>query len=115
MKKFLEFLLTDSEVAPEYFEKANYCKSAGYNSVIVATGKEGESNKYYAEIARAASNAIATPLYNYDITTECSKMIEEMVINGKSADQVIATFDNMVKQIIRQSGLAGNNPAYRGN
>ncbi len=113
--KFLEFLLTDSEVAPEYFEKANYCKSAGYDSVIVATGKEGESNKYYAEIARAASNAIATPLYNYDITTECSKMIEEMVINGKSADQVITTFDNMVKQIIRQSGLAGNNPAYRGN
>ncbi len=42
-------------------------------------------------------------------------MIEEMVINGKSADQVITTFDNMVKQIIRQSGLAGNNPAYRGN
>lgn len=109
--KFLEFLLTDPVVAPEYFEKANYCKSAGYDSVIAALGEKGTENKFYSQIALAASNAIATPLYNYDITTECSKMIEEIVINGKTADQVIAAFDVSVKQIIKNSGLAGKNPA----
>lgn len=113
--KFLEYLLTDPVVAPEYFEKANYCKSAGYNSVIAAIGEKGKSNKYYAEIARAAENAIATPLYDYDITSECSKMIEEMVINAKTADEVIDNFDKIVQQKIKSSGLAGKNPAYKGN
>lgn len=113
--KFLEFLLTDPVVATEYFEKANYCKFAGYDSVINAIASKAQSNKYYSVVAAAASNAIPTPLYNFDITKKCADMIEEIAYNGKKTDSVITSYDSEVKSIIQNSHLAGTNPQYKGD
>lgn len=110
---FLEFLLTDPVVATEYFEKANYCKFAGYNTIVNAIAPKAVNNKYYATVSLAASNAVPTPLYNFDITKKCADMIEEMAYNGKSASTVIEAYHKEVQSIIVNSKLAGKNPLYQ--
>lgn len=112
---FLEYLLTDPIVATEYFEKANYCKFAGYDSIIEAIAPKAADNKYYAVVTAAASNAITPPLYNYDITTGSANMIEEMVYNAKSADAAITAYNTKVENIIKNNKLAGKNPQYQGD
>lgn len=112
---FLEWYTT-GEQATGFFELGKCCKQTGFKSVQALLDKSQVNNPYYEVIKEAANNPAPLAIYNYEITAECSKMIDALISsnNKLTVEQIIGECHKAVTRVVETNKLAGKNPKSNG-
>lgn len=114
--EFLKWFVTDSSVAPGFFELGKCCKQTGFKSVQKVLDVSQENNPFYEVIKTAANTAAPLNRYPFSITQSCSDMISTLIskTNKKTVEQVIGVCHSDIQKQIELNKLEGKNPGQNG-
>lgn len=110
---FISFMMCeDASRWGSYYEKCNFCRSACTNSIAAFVNEKSADAGYEwaATINQVAANAIAEPVYPWDISVSVALMLENCYMHALDVDTALEQCINSINKVIADQNLAGTNP-----
>ena len=110
---FISFMMCEDPTRwGAYYEACNFSRSACTKSIAAGVDtKAAEAGYEWAStINRVAANAIAEPVYPWDISASVMLMLQNSFMHALDVDTAIEECIKSINKIISDQNLAGTNP-----